>query len=102
MPFGYCVTTSTTLTPPVHIRASISIHPTTTRAWSSRSTPRYGENGTSAASSTSTAGLPDLHENAAHDPRRYIGHGIRRYKRRATAATSDENRTPATADQAEV
>jgi putative transposase len=31
---------------------------------------RYGENGSSAASSTSTAGLPDLHENAAHDPRR--------------------------------
>ena len=53
-----------------HIRASISTHPTTTRAWSSRSTPRYRENGSPAASSTSTAGLPDLHENAAHDPRR--------------------------------
>jgi putative transposase len=44
-----CVSTSTTSSGTVHIRAWISTRPTTTRAWSSRSTPRYGDTGSSAA-----------------------------------------------------
>jgi hypothetical protein len=44
----------------VHIRSSITTRRTTTRAWSSRSTLRYGKNGSSAASS-SIAGQPDQH-----------------------------------------
>src|SRR6266487_435447 len=43
----------------VHIRASASTHPTTTRTWSSRSTRRYGDDESSAAWSTSTHERPD-------------------------------------------
>src|SRR5882757_7168057 len=60
----------------VPIRVGTTGHPTTTRALWCRSTHPYGDNGSSAAPSTNTAGQPDRRrETAAQRPWRSIWHG---------------------------
>src|ERR1700737_1675906 len=66
----YWPPTSATSTPIVHIRAGTNGRPTTTRAWSCRSTRPYGDNVSSAAYSTNTNEQPD------HNYKR-AGHGQR-------------------------
>ena len=72
----------------VHIRAGINGRPTTTRAWSCRSTRPYGDDGSSAASSTNTNEQPDhTYKRAGHGQRGVLA------RDRPTMATSSPQST---------